>query len=68
MPNGRRVIEKLTPFQERLAKWADEVRERASQFPPGPERDALLRKARLADTALHLNEWANSTGLQAPSD
>jgi hypothetical protein len=61
MPNGRRV-EPHTPFQERLAKWVEGVRERASHIPPGPERDALLTKARQADTALHLNEWANSNG------
>jgi hypothetical protein len=65
MPNGRGV-KTLTTLQERLAKWVGEVREQAAHLPPGPERDALLRKARQAETALHLNEWANSPGLQTP--
>jgi hypothetical protein len=30
------------------------------------ERDDVLRKARQADTAAHLDDWANSPGLQAP--
>lgn len=35
--------------------------------PRGPVREALLKKARQADTASHLDDWANSTGLQPPS-
>jgi hypothetical protein len=33
---------------------------------PGPERDELLLKLRQAETAMHLEDWVNSTGLQAP--
>jgi hypothetical protein len=33
---------------------------------PGPERDELLRKLRQAETAMHLEDWANSPGLQPP--
>jgi len=38
-------------FQHRLAAWAKEIREQAAKLSPGPERDALLKKARRADTA-----------------
>jgi hypothetical protein len=31
------------------------------------ERDELLKKARLADTAYHVDEWANSPALQPPT-
>ena len=35
-------------------------------FRPGVQKDEMLRKARQADTACHLEEWVNSSGLQAP--
>jgi hypothetical protein len=57
---------KLMTFPERLAKWAEGIRKQASQLPPGPERDALLKKARQTEIAAHLDEWANSPGLQPP--
>jgi hypothetical protein len=34
---------------ERLIREADEARNRAKRLPPGPERDALLKKARQAE-------------------
>jgi hypothetical protein len=51
---------------ERLIKEAKLAREKAEQCPPGEEREALLRKARQADTAAHIDEWASSRGLQPP--
>jgi hypothetical protein len=33
---------------------------------PGPEREAMLRKARLVETASHIDEWLASPGLRAP--
>ena len=53
-------------FQDRLQTWSNKEREQAAALPPGHERDALLRKARQADTASHLEERANSPGLQPP--
>lgn len=41
-----RGSKKLMTFQERLAKWAEGIRKQAGRLPPGPERDALLEKAR----------------------
>jgi hypothetical protein len=62
----RRRFKQSTSLKERLASFANEVREKALQLRPGPEQDALLKKARQADTAAHLDEWANSPGLQPP--
>jgi hypothetical protein len=42
------------------------AREKAEQLPPGEERADLLKKARQADTAAHIDEWINSSGLQPP--
>jgi hypothetical protein len=53
-------------LKERLSAFAMEVRKKAADLPPGIERDGLLRRARQADTASHLDEWVNSSGLQAP--
>ena len=53
-------------FKDRLALFAKEVSEKASQMPSGPERDDMFQKARQAETAYRLDEWANSPGLQPP--
>jgi hypothetical protein len=53
-------------LKERLMSFAKETREKASQLPTGSEKDDLLREARRADTAAHLDDWANSPGLQSP--
>jgi hypothetical protein len=61
-----RRIKQTTSLKERLASFAKEVRAKALQLPPGAERDSLLKKASQADTAAHLEERANSPGLQPP--
>ena len=63
----RRRFHQTKSLQDRLAAWAEEVREQAAKLPAGPERDALLKKLRQADTASHLEDWANSPGLQPPT-
>jgi hypothetical protein len=60
----RRRLKQTKPLKERLVILAKDLREQASQLPAGLERDDSLRKARRADTAAHLDEWANSPGLQ----
>lgn len=62
----RRRIKHTTSLKDRLASFANEAREKASRLRPGPERDALLKRAHQADTASHIDEWANSPGLQPP--
>jgi hypothetical protein len=63
----RRRFSQTVPFQERLAAWAKTVRDQAARLPAGPERDDLLKRASQADTAAHLDAWANSSGLQPPN-
>lgn len=54
-------------FKDRLAQWAEEIRKQAAKLPPGTEREAMLKRASHADTAAHLDDWANSPGLQPPT-
>jgi hypothetical protein len=65
MTRRSRFEQKLS-LLDRLAAFAKDARERASRLPPGVEKDQLLRKAGQADTAAHLDHWANSPGLQPP--
>jgi hypothetical protein len=51
---------------ERLLEAAVEARRQAALLPPGLEQRDLLRKAREAETAAHMNEWLTSPGLQPP--
>lgn len=62
----RRRFKQTQTLEERLAAFADHARKQAAKLAPGPERDELLKKVRAADTAAHINDWANSPGLQSP--
>ena len=65
MPKRRRFKQQFT-LQDRLTAWVTQLQEQASKLPAGPERDALLRRARQADVASHLHDWVKSSGLQPP--
>jgi hypothetical protein len=60
------IFKQQTTLQDRVIEWAKEARDQAAVLPPGPKRDMLLKKVRQAETALHLEDWANSPGLQPP--
>jgi hypothetical protein len=66
MPQRRR-FRQTTSLHDRLEAWSKQVLERAEKLPPGPERDELLRKLSQAHTAAHVDDWANSPGLQTPA-
>jgi hypothetical protein len=61
----RRIRNSLS-FAERCSQEAERLRAEAEKLPGGPERDALLKRARQADTAAHIDEWLRSPGLQPP--
>jgi len=61
----RRFKQQLT-LQDRLFLRAKQGQEQASRVPPRPEREALLKRARQAEIANHLDEWVRSPGLQPP--
>jgi hypothetical protein len=65
MPRIQRSRSKA-PLQDRLMLEAMRLKNEANELPPGPLRDARIRKARQAVTACHVNEWLSSPGLQAP--
>jgi hypothetical protein len=54
------------PLQDRRTPEAMRLKDEANELPPGPLRDAKIRKARQAATACHVDEWLSSPGLQAP--
>lgn len=62
----RRRIKHEKTFEERLAEEARRLREAADKLPHGRAQEILLRRARQAETASHINQWARSPGLQAP--
>jgi hypothetical protein len=65
MPQRRRIKHSET-FEERLAEEAERYKKAAEDAPPGMARELLLRRARLAETASHMNHWLKSPGLQPP--
>jgi hypothetical protein len=61
----RRVTQTLS-LSDRLRLFSDQLRLAAVKLRPGREQDDLLKRASVADTASHINEWANSRGLRSP--
>ena len=64
----RRRFKHSVSLKDRLTKEAEACREQAKLLPPGALREALLRKARQAETAAHVDVWLRSPGLQPPEE
>ncbi|APG10201.1 hypothetical protein BKD09_17890 [Bradyrhizobium japonicum] len=63
----RKRVKHMTTFEELLADEARLFKQAAEEQPPGSmARELLLRRARQAETASHMNEWLQSPGLQPP--
>jgi hypothetical protein len=62
----RRRFKQTESLEVRLANEAVQLREQAKLLPPGAIRDAVIRKARQAETGSHMSEWLRSPGLQPP--
>jgi hypothetical protein len=62
----RRRFKQSAPLELRLGEQAERLRKEARGTPPGIEREKLLRRARQAETAAHMQEWLTSPGLQPP--
>jgi hypothetical protein len=62
----RKRIKQATSLRDRVVSFAKEAKAKADLLPPGREREDMMKKARQADTASHLDKWSNSMGLQPP--
>lgn len=62
----RRQFTPVVALDESLEVTAERLRREARGTPPGVERDKLLRRARQAETAAHIQQWLTSAGLRAP--
>jgi hypothetical protein len=62
----RRRFKQMESLQVRLTIFAKEAREKALRLPPGPAQNDMLRKARQADAAFHMDDWLSSQELQPP--
>lgn len=68
MVKVRKRVKQTMTFEERLAVEAEKFKEAAEREPPGSlSRELLLRRARQAETASHINDWLRSAGLKAPT-
>jgi hypothetical protein len=53
-------------FEDQIAAEKSRLEQQAATLPPGPQRDAVLKKIRQLETASRMNEWLTSPGLQSP--
>ena len=63
----RRRIQQTETLENRLTQAIVRLRQQAGGTPPGLERERLIRGARQAETASHINEWLSSPGLRTPN-
>jgi hypothetical protein len=63
---GKQSTNTAGTFEERLVKEAAAARQRAESMPPGIEREQQLRLAQQCETAVKINAWVSSPGLQPP--
>ena len=66
MKKKRRRFKQAKSLQVRLSAFAQDMREEASELPASRKRDELLKRARMADTAVTIDEWARTPGVQLP--
>jgi hypothetical protein len=62
----RRRFKQTASLNERLTDDAQRSRKEARGTPAGIERERLIRKARQAEAATHIQAWLSSSGLQPP--
>ena len=62
----RRRFKPALSLNDRLKLFSDHLKAKAAELHPGPEREALLTRARMADTASNIERWVTSPGLQPP--
>jgi hypothetical protein len=62
----RRRFKHIITFEDRLAQEAERAKTEAETLPEGLARDQLLKKARQAETAMHISQWLASPGLRPP--
>lgn len=65
MPFCTRVSDVLA-LEDEFIRDEQRCRTEAEKLPPGNERNALLKRARPADTAVQLGDWVDSPGLKPP--
>jgi hypothetical protein len=62
----RRRLKQALSLNDRLRIFSDQLKAQATRLRPGPEQDDLLMKARIVEAASHIDDRANSPGLQPP--
>lgn len=63
---SRYLFKPAETLEQRLTNEARRLRDEAQLLPPGAVREAVIRKARQAETGSHISEWLSSPGLRAP--
>jgi hypothetical protein len=61
-----RRFEQAQSLEGHLSEEAKRLRAEAKLLPPGAARDEMIRRARQAEIASHINEWLTSPGLRRP--
>jgi hypothetical protein len=66
MIKRRRRVKQTVDLRDRLMLFSDRLQKQASRMKPGQEKDALLKRARLAFTAAAVEKWVRTRGMKLP--
>ena len=62
----RRRFKQAQSLEARVCEETMRLRAETKLLPPGAQREEMIRKARQAEIASHMNEWLTSPGLRPP--
>jgi hypothetical protein len=62
----RRRFKQFLSLRDRLKLFSDQLKADAAKLDPGPEQDALLKRAQQAEVASDIDDWARSPWQQPP--
>ena len=62
----RRRVKQTRSLEERMAERASKLKTMADRLPAGVEREALLKRARIAETGANISDLLRPPGLQPP--
>jgi hypothetical protein len=61
----RRRFKQTSSLEQRLTADSIAARAEARSLPPGPEKEALLHRARRDEAAAHMSEWLRVPSFQS---
>jgi len=64
----RRRFKQTQSLSERVIQDVQHLKTQLATLPPGPKRDHIAKQIRQNETAVNIDQWLKSPGLQPPHE